>query len=118
MSNSITRRDILKTLTAGVVAGSVLRAIPAHAAEYAHKMVQAEKASAGGVYAPKFFNPHQYKTLQSLCNAIIPPDDRSGGAVEADRPGRIYLLPRGNKAYPLSLGWGTLGVGPTLHRSL
>ncbi len=113
MSNSITRRDILKTLTAGVVAGSVLRVIPAQAAEYAHKMVQAEKASAAGVYAPKFFNPHQYKTLQSLCNAIIPPDDRSGGAVEAGAPEFIDLLTSENKEYQLSLVGGLMWLDST-----
>jgi len=39
-SRSVTRRDILKSLTMGVMAGSVLRVIPAQAAEYAHHLVQ------------------------------------------------------------------------------
>ena len=34
-TKSISRRDILKTLTMGAVASSVLRVIPAQAAEYA-----------------------------------------------------------------------------------
>ena len=76
-SNSVTRRDILKTLTAGVVAGSVLRVIPAQAAEYAHKMIQAEHA-ASGTYKPKYFSAPQYKTLQALCQTIIPADDHGG----------------------------------------
>ena len=42
-SKSISRRDILKSLSLGVVAGSVLRAIPLEAAEYAHHMVAAGK---------------------------------------------------------------------------
>ena len=61
---AITRRDILKTLGAGVVAGSVLKVIPAQAAEYAHRMVQQEKAESGA-YQPKFFTAHQYATLRS-----------------------------------------------------
>src|SRR5256885_13336104 len=68
---SISRRDVLKSLAVGAAATSVLRAIPAHAAEYAHHMVAAEKA-ATSVYAPKFFPAHEYKTLQTLCQTIIP----------------------------------------------
>ena len=55
------------------VTGSVLRVIPLEAAEYAHRMVRAEKAAAGDqVYTPKFFSAHLYKTLQ-----ISVPDDHS-----------------------------------------
>src|SRR6266849_9917594 len=105
-SESISRRDILKSLTMGVMAGSVLRVIPAQAAEYAHHLVQAEKASAAGGYTPKFFSPHHYKTLQALCQAIIPPDDHSGGAVEAGAPEFIDLLTSENEKYQLRLGGG------------
>src|SRR5439155_25580748 len=113
-SNSITRRDILRTLTAGIVTGSVLRVIPAQAAEYAHKMVQAEKtANPEGAYKPKFFSPHHYKTLQTLCNTIIPPDDRSGGAVEAGAPEFIDLLTSENKEYQLTLGGGLMWLDAT-----
>ena len=61
---SISRRDILKSLTLTAITGSVLRIIPAEAAEYAHRMVREAKAAAENqVYAPKFFSPHVYKTL-------------------------------------------------------
>jgi len=106
-SNSVTRRDILKTLTAGVVAGSVLRVIPAQAAEYAHKMIQAEHA-ASGTYKPKFFSAHQYKTLQTLCQTIIPGDDHSGGAIEAGAPEFIDLITSENKDHQLTLGGGIM----------
>ena len=43
---SISRRDILKSLTLTAITGSVLRVIPLEAAEYAHRMVRAEKAAA------------------------------------------------------------------------
>jgi gluconate 2-dehydrogenase gamma chain len=106
---SISRRDVLKTLTMGAMAGSVLRVIPAHAAEYAHHMVAAEKAAATtGIYAPKFFPPHQYKTLQSLCQAIIPADADSGGAKEAGAPEFIDLLSSENTKYQLTLGGGLM----------
>ena len=106
-SNSVTRRDILKTLTAGVVAGSVLRVIPAQAAEYAHKMIQAEHA-ASGTYKPKYFSAHQYKTLQALCQTIIPADDHGGGAIEAGAPEFIDLITSENKDLQLTLGGGIM----------
>src|SRR5713101_9506059 len=90
---SVSRRDILKSLTMGAMASSVLRVIPAHAAEYAHHMVAAEKAATpAGSYAPKFFLPRQYKTLLALCQTIIPADADSGGALEAGAPEFIDLL--------------------------
>jgi gluconate 2-dehydrogenase gamma chain len=108
-TNSISRRDILKTLTMGAMGGSVLRVIPAQAAEYAHHMVAAEKAAtAAGVYTPKFFPAQQYKTLQALCQAIIPSDSESGGAKEAAAPEFIDLLTSENPKYQLRLGGGLM----------
>jgi len=90
---SISRRDILKSLTLTAVSGSVLRVIPLEAAEYAHHMVRAAKAAADDqVYAPKFFSPHFYKTLQTLCQTIIPSDDQAKGAIEAGAPEFIDLI--------------------------
>jgi gluconate 2-dehydrogenase gamma chain len=106
---SISRRDILKSLTLGVVADSVLRVIPAQAAEYAHHMVAAEKATAPTrVYTPKFFSSQQYKTLQALCQTIIPADADAGGAMEAGAPEFIDLLTSENPKYQLKLGGGLM----------
>src|SRR5256885_13525341 len=92
-TQGITRRDILKSLTISAVGGSVLQVIPAEAAEFIHQAVRKEKAaSPAGKYAPKFFSTHQYELLNSLCDTIIPKDDRSGGAVEAGAPEFIDLL--------------------------
>jgi gluconate 2-dehydrogenase gamma chain len=109
---TISRRDILKSLTATAVAGSVLRVIPLEAAEYAHRMVQAEKA-ASQTYAPKFFSAHAYKTLQALCNTIIPPDAESKGAVEAGAPEFIDLLTSENPDYQVSVGGGLMWLDNT-----
>jgi hypothetical protein len=104
---SITRRDILKTLAIGAVGGSVLQVIPAEAAEYIHQVVRKEKAaSPAGKYAPKYFSPRQYETLTALCDAIIPKDDRSAGAVEAGAPEFVDLLTSENEHYQLRLGGG------------
>src|SRR5438045_6228896 len=97
----------------GALAGSVLRVIPMQAAEYAHNMVQAEKASAAGGYIPKFFSPHQYKTLQALCETIIPAEDGSGGAIEAGAPAFIDLLTSENPEYQLNLGGGLMWLDST-----
>jgi gluconate 2-dehydrogenase gamma chain len=113
-AKSISRRDILKSLTMGVVAGSVLRVIPLQAAEYAHHMVAAEKAASPvGAYAPKFFSPSEYKTLSTLCQTIIPADADSGGAIEAGAPEFIDLITSENPEYQMRLGGGLLWLGAT-----
>ena len=109
---SISRRDVLKSLTMGAAATSVLRVIPAKAAEYAHHMVAAEKA-ATRVYAPKFFPAHEYKTLQTLCQTIIPADGGSGGAIEAGAPEFIDLLTSENTEYQRQLAGGILWLDST-----
>jgi gluconate 2-dehydrogenase gamma chain len=111
---SISRRDILKSLTLTAITGSVLRVIPLEAAEYAHRMVRAEKAAAeNAVYAPKFFSAHFYKTLQSLCQTIIPPDEQAKGAIEAGAPEFIDLITSENKEYQVSLGGGLMWLDNT-----
>lgn len=106
---NLSRRDILRSLAYGAAATSVLRVIPAQAAEYAHHMVAAEKAAAPAkAYAPKFFSAHDYKTLQSLCQSIIPADADSGGAMEAGAPEFIDLLTSENPDYQRILGGGLL----------
>ena len=112
MTTNLSRRDVLKTLAMGAAATSVLRVIPLHAAEAAHHMIAAEKA-ATKAYAPRYFAAHEYKTLQALCQAIIPPDADSGGAVEAGAPEFIDLLTSENKEYQLTLGGGLMWLDET-----
>lgn len=72
-------------------------------------MVKQEKArSAAGKYQPKFFSAHQYAVLGPLCDAIIPPDEHSGGAVQAGAPDFIDLLSSENKDYQTTLGGGLM----------
>lgn len=106
-ADSLSRRTILKSLTIGAVAGSVLRVIPLEAAEYAHSMIESEKTDARtGAYTPKFFDAQQYKTLQSLCETILPADADSGGAIEAGAPEFIDLLTSENEEYKAKLAIG------------
>jgi hypothetical protein len=109
----LTRRTVLKSLSMGVAAGSVLRVIPLEAAEYAHGLIESEKSEAKGVYAPKFFPPQQYKTVQSLCETIFPADADSGGAVEAGAPEFIDLLTSENPEYQAKLGGGLTWLDST-----
>jgi gluconate 2-dehydrogenase gamma chain len=107
MSAGISRRDILKTLAVSAAGGAVLQVIPAQAAEYVHQAIRKDKAATpSGKYTPKYFTPHQYETLSSLCNSIIPKDDKSAGAIEAGAPEFIDLLTSENEQYQLKLGGG------------
>lgn len=109
---AVTRRAVLKSLTMGAVVGSVMSVIPLEAAETAHHMIEAEKQSAGA-YAPKFFDASDYKTLQALCETIIPADADSGGAVEAGSPEFIDLLTSENDEYQKTLGDGVKWLDST-----
>jgi gluconate 2-dehydrogenase gamma chain len=106
-SAGISRRDILRTLAIGAAGGSVLQVIPAEAAEYIHQLVRTEKGTAASAkYTPKYFSAQQYATLIFLCDAIIPKDDHSGGAVEGGAPEFIDLLTSENEKFQLRLGGG------------
>ena len=101
------RRTILKSLTIGAAVGSVLRVIPLEAAEYAHNLIDREKSDGKEAgYTPKFFAAHEYKTLQSLCETILPADADSGGAIEGGAPEFIDLLTSENTEYQKTLGDG------------
>jgi gluconate 2-dehydrogenase gamma chain len=114
MSSQISRRSILKSLTMGAAATSVLRVIPLQAAEHAHRMIMAEKkATPAGAYTPKYFDAHGYKTLQTLCQTIFPADADSGGAMEAGAPEFIDLLTSENKDYQAILGGGLMWLDGT-----
>jgi gluconate 2-dehydrogenase gamma chain len=104
-SHPVSRRTILKSLTMGAVAGSVMRVIPLEAAEQAHHMIAAEKESAG-TYTPKFFDATSYKTLETLCETILPADADAGGAIEAGAPEFIDLLTSENAEFQSTLGGG------------
>jgi gluconate 2-dehydrogenase gamma chain len=111
---SISRRDLIKSLSLTAAAGSMVGVVPLTAAETARRMVSAHKAvSSSGEYAPKFFPEHQYKTLRALCQAIIPSDQESGGAIEAGAPEFLDLLSSENKDLQLQLGGGIMWLDST-----
>ena len=109
MTLGISRRDVLRSLAMGVAGGSVLQVIPLEAAELAHQMVHKERAAApAGKYTPKYFTAKQYEAILSLCDMILPKDEKSGGALEAGAPEFIDLLTSENEEYQLRLGGGLM----------
>ncbi len=40
----------------------------------------------GAPYAPKFFTPHEWRTVRLLADIVIPKDERSGSATDAKAP--------------------------------
>jgi gluconate 2-dehydrogenase gamma chain len=71
--SSVNRRDLLKVM--GVAPAAL---VPIGKVSAATPVTQA--------YEPKLFNAHDWKTLRVLCDLIIPADERSGSATEADVP--------------------------------
>jgi gluconate 2-dehydrogenase gamma chain len=107
VTDLVSRRAVLKSLTAGAVAGSVLRVIPLQAAKYTHHLIATEKSAAvDGSYTPKFFSSRDFKTLQVLCETILPADADCGGAIEAGAPEFIDLVTSENTGYQAQLGPG------------
>jgi hypothetical protein len=91
----------------GVSATSYFGLIPLHAARHVHHLISEEKAADNGSgYQPKFFNPHQWQTLQKLCELIIPHDEQSAGALEANAPEFIDLLTSENPDFQVRLAGG------------
>src|SRR5260221_7273138 len=105
----ISRRDVLRTLAVSIAGGGGLQGIPLEAAEMAHQMVHKEKAAApAGKYTPKYFTAKQYEMISSLCDTIIPKDEKSGGALEAEAAEFIDLLTSENEDYQLALRGGLM----------
>jgi len=108
------RRQVLKTLSVGATAKSLVMLVSPRAAERVHKMVQQEsKTEPPSAYSPKYFSDHHYKMLQSLCQAILPSDEECGGAIEAGAPEFIDLLTSENKEYQVKLDEGLAWLDST-----
>jgi len=111
---STSRRDLLRSLGVSALAGPTFRGISLEAALSTHSRAGAGKAASPlGGYLPKFFSPHQYETLQVLCQTIIPPSPEDGGAIEAGAPEFIDLLTSENKEFQLRYGGGIMWLDST-----
>jgi gluconate 2-dehydrogenase gamma chain len=102
--SDITRREALKGLAAAfATAGAIdqLAATEAHAA--------LAQITAVGPYTPKALSAHEYQTLLTLTDFILPVEGHKPGAVQAGVPGWIDTLLSVNadlkKRYVEGLGW-------------
>jgi hypothetical protein len=66
--SSSTRRELLQRIAAAALAGP----LGADAAQQVHHAAAKEAADSGGVYHPKALTPHEFSTLQKLCELIVP----------------------------------------------
>src|SRR5690348_15202373 len=80
----IKRRDILKVFSA--VPAAALVPLSAAVAAPPQKAAGSAAAKAAAGYQPKVFNPHEWETIKTLSDLIIPADDRSGSATQAGVP--------------------------------
>jgi gluconate 2-dehydrogenase gamma chain len=88
------RREMLRRVgTIPVAAGMALSSARVQAAqEHVHKSAAKAAAGDGKPYAPKFFSPHEWATVRSLADVVIPADERSGGATDAHVPEFIDFI--------------------------
>jgi gluconate 2-dehydrogenase subunit 3-like protein len=76
------RREATQLLALGSLAAA-FEWTPAEAGRAAERLTAAR---AGGVFEPKFFTAHEYETVKALADMVIPKDDRSGSASDAQVP--------------------------------
>lgn len=81
----VSRRDALKLFGAVPVLGAIDWSAPS--VERATRFVARLQAEAEHApYAPKFFTPHEWRTVRLLADIVIPKDERSGSATDARAP--------------------------------
>jgi gluconate 2-dehydrogenase gamma chain len=81
----IRRRELLRLLAAAPVAAGF--SWTDAEASTAGALAQAARTSQPApAFTPAFFTAHEYQTVHLLADLIIPPDQRSGGAVDAGVP--------------------------------
>lgn len=83
--SEIGRRGLLKAIGSMPLAGFVRSEAGAAPATAVAEAAKAAKPRGKGV-VPQFFTEREYATVRELAEAVIPKDERSGGAVEAGVP--------------------------------
>ena len=92
--DKLTRREAIKSISAGV---GVIASLPvihttAGAQEAAHNHASRAAAAPAKAPAPKFFNEDEMRTVVEMSERIIPADDHSPGAKAAGVGGYIDLV--------------------------
>ena len=86
--SELSRRELLRNAALAATLGGAAPAV----AQHVHRMAAEDKAASGGVYKPKAFNGHEYRTLQRLADMIIPADEKDPGALAAGTIDWIDLM--------------------------
>jgi hypothetical protein len=73
---SVSRRDVLAKIAAAAMVGPV----GLEAAQHVHEAAAAAATTAGGVYKPKGLTQHEFDTLKTLCEIIVPGASKGGAA--------------------------------------
>lgn len=73
---AVSRRDVLARIAAAAMAGPV----GLEAAQHVHEEAAAVATKAGGLYKPKGLTQHEYDTLKTLCEIIVPGASKGGAA--------------------------------------
>ena len=82
----INRRELLRLMASAPLAAGFAWT-DAEAADAVRLAQGAQTAAAAGTaFQPKFFTPHEWKTVRVLVDIIIPKDERSGSATDAGVP--------------------------------
>jgi hypothetical protein len=76
--SAIGRRGILKLLGSVPMAGFSFTEAQAQSAGQ-----QVRQAAVKAGYVPRFFNAHEWQTVRTLADIVIPKDERSGSATDA-----------------------------------
>lgn len=85
-ASSVSRRDFLQ----GISSAMAVAATPAVAKDLTARWNEIHTSTAvKSAYVRKALDEHQWKTVSVLCDLIIPADDRSGSATQADAPACI-----------------------------
>ena len=94
-NNNVSRRTALKGIAAGVGASLPVLNQNALAHDHEHQHGQhgtAAKTAAAKPTAPKFFKADQMALIATISELIIPTDDHSKGAIDAEVPQFIDLM--------------------------
>lgn len=101
------RREMLAVMAA--TAGAFALPTQARAAEVRREVSVARAALRGAAYDPKVYSAHEWQTVRTLVDYIIPQDERSGSATDAAVPEfmdtMLHLEPGMRVAHRGGLAW-------------
>jgi hypothetical protein len=90
--NPVNRRDVLRSAAAAAALGSITEA----EAQHVHQQAAEARQKTAGVYKPQLFNAHEFQTLGSLADRIIPPEGAQAGGAKAGAAEYIDVLAANN----------------------